>query len=81
MNPNKSDEPRHLPEVLLAYLDIAPAPAWPGGDGLTLDDALACYLSAVRAGQVPGPLQLRERHPDLAGELDAFFAGPTPARS
>jgi hypothetical protein len=82
MNPNLSDDSRPpcLPELLLAYLDAAPAPAWPGGDGLTLEDALACYLNAVRAGQVPDPLQLRQRHPDLAGELDAFFAGCGPPR-
>jgi hypothetical protein len=73
MNPDRP----HLPEVLLAYLDAAPA--WPGGDGLTLDDVLSSYLSAAVAGQVPDAPQLRERYPDLAGEVDAFFAGRGPA--
>jgi hypothetical protein len=62
-----------LPDVLLAYLD-ASVPHWPGGDGLTLEDALASYTAAAGAGLVPDPVQLRQRHPDLAGEVDEFFS-------
>jgi hypothetical protein len=65
-----------LPEVLLAYLDAVPAPTWPGADGLTLEDALSCYPVAIGAHQVPDRSQLRERHPDLAEEVEAFFAHP-----
>jgi hypothetical protein len=73
MTHERPDTLNRLPNVLLDYL--VAAPRWPGGDGLTLEDALSCYPNAVRAGQVPDPLQLRQRHPDLAGEVDAFFAG------
>jgi hypothetical protein len=70
-----ASRPRHLPDVLLEYLDGVAAPALPGGDGLTLDDVLSCYPAAMIAGQVPDRRQLCERYPDLAGEVDAFFNG------
>jgi hypothetical protein len=66
--------PPRLPAVLLAYLDGVTAPALPGGDGLTLEDVLSCYPAAVSTGQVPDRRQLCERHPDLAGEVEAFFS-------
>ena len=75
MNTIRPDAAHRLPAVLLAYLDAVSAPAWPGGDGLTLDDALSCYPVALVAHQVPDRRQLRERHPDLADELEEFFAG------
>jgi hypothetical protein len=70
---DRVDRSPALPAILLAYLDGVAAPALPGGDGLTLDDVLSCYPGAVVAGQVPDRRQLCARHPELAGEVDAFF--------
>src|SRR5437660_724392 len=39
-----------------------------------LQDAILSYLKAVDAGQPPEPREFMARHPDLSGELDAFFA-------
>jgi WD40 repeat protein/serine/threonine protein kinase len=39
-----------------------------------VNEIIAGYLQAVQAGQVPNRQELLARHPDLAGELQAFFA-------
>jgi tRNA A-37 threonylcarbamoyl transferase component Bud32 len=39
-----------------------------------VDEVIADYLDAVRAGQQPNPADWLARHPDLANELASFFA-------
>jgi serine/threonine protein kinase len=39
-----------------------------------LNEVIADFLQAVECGQTPDRQELRARHPDLAGELTAFFA-------
>jgi hypothetical protein len=62
-------------ELLLGYLQAAAVPLWPGADGLTLQDALRSYPQSAAAGRVPDLPQLLRKHPELAEELTAFFAG------
>jgi hypothetical protein len=47
-----------------------------GDDGpeSRIGEVLGGYLAALEAGQAPPLAELLERHPDLAGELEAFFA-------
>jgi hypothetical protein len=61
-------------DVLLGYLRASAVSSWPGGDGLTVEDVLRHYPEAVVAGRVPGRQDLLRRHPDLADDVDAFFA-------
>ena len=42
--------------------------------GSPLDDAIAAYLQAVEAGEVPNRADLLSRHPELAAGLRDFFA-------
>jgi len=64
-----------LRALLLHYLQARVAFAWPGADGLTMDDILNCYPQAMAAGEVPDWQALRRRHPDLTAELQGFLAG------
>jgi hypothetical protein len=64
-----------LREVLLGYLQAAPTvTAWPGADGLTLEDILDLYPQAVTAGEVPDWQELLCKHPELATELQTWMA-------
>ena len=64
-----------LREVLLDYLQgSCSVAAWPGGDGLTLEDILDFYPKAVVRGKVPDWQQLLRRHPELEAELHSWLA-------
>ena len=63
-----------LREILLGYLQAAQVSAWPGGDGLTVEDVVACYPEAVARGEVPDRQQLLRQHPELDAELHAWLA-------
>jgi hypothetical protein len=39
-----------------------------------LNEVIAAYLETAEAGREPGRAELLARHPDLAGDLAAFFA-------
>ena len=65
-----------LREMLLDHLRMTKANFWHGIDGLTLDDALNSYCEAAAAGQVPNKEELLCQHPELAAELETFFAAP-----
>jgi hypothetical protein len=62
-----------LREVLLGYLQAAVA-AWPGADGLTIEDILDAYPQAVARGEVPDWQQLLCRHPELDAALNVWLA-------
>ena len=64
-----------LHEILLGHLQTATGVgAWPGGDGLTIDDILDLYPEAVAAGQVPDWQELLRQHPDLEAALHTWLA-------
>ena len=63
-----------LREILLGYLPATPVSACPGGDGLTVEDVVACYPEAVARGEVPDWQQLLRRHAELDAELHAWLA-------
>ena len=65
-----------LSEILLAHLQTIDPHQWPGIDCLTLDVVLESYTRVAAAGQVPGKDDLLHHHPELAAELEAFFAEP-----
>ena len=59
--------------LLLDYLQAYSALRWPGGDGMTEDDALSCYSHASRVGEVPDRGELCRRHSELREEIESFF--------
>lgn len=64
-----------LRKFLLEYLNAAgPVAAWPGSDGLTLEDILDSYPEAVARGEVPDWQDLLRRHPELVTELQTWLA-------
>jgi hypothetical protein len=64
---------RQLQEILLGYLRHANYPAWPGADGLMLEDAINAYPRAAALGLVPTLARIRELHPDLVQALPHLF--------
>ena len=62
-----------LREVLLNYLQSSRIGAWPGADGLTLDDILRSYPQACAAGEVPDRQELCRRHAELTAEILSLF--------
>ena len=80
---SQSEESSRVAELLAGYLAASGRVAWPGTDGMVVEDlVLAEYIPAVAAGRVPDPAELRERHPDLAEALAALLGRcETAARS
>jgi hypothetical protein len=64
---------RQAQDVLLGYLEDSLVPPWPGGDGLTLDDVLRDYATAIASGGVPDARTLRLHHPELAEALTSVL--------
>ncbi len=71
---DSSEKCHLLHELLLAYLQAAGAPPWPGADGLTLQEVLASYPQWSATGLVPDLPSLLQRHPELDEDLRRFFA-------
>jgi hypothetical protein len=63
-----------LCDILLKHLSRAGVVTWPGVDAMQIQDVLLAYAPAAAGGSVPSPEKLRATHPELAVELDAFFA-------
>jgi hypothetical protein len=63
-----------LAELLAGYLIASHCVAWPGVDGLIVDEMVGrYYLPASNDGHVPNPAELTRRHPDMAGAIVTFF--------
>jgi hypothetical protein len=71
---DQSGKSRRLHELLLAHLQAADAPPWPGTDGLTVDEVVRSYPQAAAACLVPDLQTLLADHPDLTDVLRDFFA-------
>jgi hypothetical protein len=69
-----------LPAILLGHLRSIDVHYWPGSDGMTLDVAVSCYAQAAADGKVPGKEALLRLYPELAADLQAFFAAQTSSR-
>ena len=65
--------------VLLHYLQSNWPVAWPGVDGLTVGDALACYPQAIKAGAVPDWQELCRRHAELNCEIQSLLTSTAAA--
>jgi hypothetical protein len=77
MTPTATEgQPRaeRLCDILLEHLSRTGVVTWPGVDGLQIEDVLLAYIPAAASGLVPGREKLCASHPELAAELDAFFA-------
>jgi len=70
----ESPHTRPMRELLLAYLQAAGAPPWPGADGVTLEEILHWYPQAAAIGLVPDLQTLMQDNPELADSLRAYFA-------
>jgi hypothetical protein len=81
MTPTATDarlRAERLCDILLEHLSRTGVVTWPGVDGLQIEDVLFAYIPAASAGLVPGREELCAGHPELAAELDAFFATVDP---
>jgi hypothetical protein len=72
--PEVPDRDGRLRELLLRYLLAARLPDWPGADGTTLDAVLLTYAVYAAVDRVPGRAILLLWHPELAPEIEDFFA-------
>ena len=69
-----SETSSSVAELLAGYLLASGWVAWPGSDGMVVEElVLAEYPAAAAAGRVPGAAELRARHPDLAGAVAALL--------
>ena len=73
MRRNEVTPAARLADLLAGLLLESAACRWPGADGLTVGDVLREYPAAAAARLVPSEAELCERHPDLAGQVAAFF--------
>src|SRR4051812_3148299 len=53
---------------------MAQQPSDPGRRDQQVNEVIASYLEAEAAGRAPDRQELLARHPDLAAELERFFA-------
>ena len=71
---SESEVVGRVAELLAGYLVASGRVAWPGTDGLVIEElVLTEYAPAVAAGRVPGAAELRARHPDLADAVTALL--------
>jgi hypothetical protein len=71
---SQSEESSRVAALLAGYLIASGRVAWPGTDGLVVEELVMTeYLPAAAAGRVPDAAELQARHPHLAGAVAAFF--------